>query len=170
MAFEGTAEAAAGDLKRGTPRNVQAGLSVVQPINELHAAKMPRLGERAPPEQRLSIEDGAMASKADVLSAAKPNKAKTQVAPRTPQAAVISATQAPIALTAATAMATGYEEVGRVQHHRVCSSSLRKYGRACLVQQRKIIFSTITLGRVNMAENRGTSLRNGLWPAQEWLP
>jgi hypothetical protein len=83
------------------PRNVQAGLSVVQPIDELHAAKMPRLGERTSPE--------AMATKADVSRAAKPNKAKMQVAPRMPQPAAISATEAPIALTAVTAMATGSE-------------------------------------------------------------
>ena len=70
---------------------------------------MPRLGERAPPEKRLSIDDGAMASKADVSSAAKPNKAKMQVAPRMPQTAAISATQASIALTVEAAMATGSE-------------------------------------------------------------
>ena len=81
----------------------------MQPIDELHAAKIPRLGERAPPEKRLSIDDGAMANKAGVSSAAKPNKAEMQVAPRMPQAATISATQAPIALTAVTAMATGSE-------------------------------------------------------------
>ena len=80
-----------------------------QTIDELHAAKMPRLGERAPPEKRLSIDDGAMASKADVSSAAKPNKTTMPGAPRMPQTAAISATQAPIALTAVTAMATGSE-------------------------------------------------------------
>ena len=41
--------------------------------------------------------------------AAKPNKAKMQAAPRMPQTAAISATQASIALTAVTAMATGSE-------------------------------------------------------------
>ncbi len=50
-----------------------------------------------------------MASKADVPSAVKSNKAKMQVAPRIPQTAAISATQAPIALTAVTAMATGFD-------------------------------------------------------------
>ena len=69
----------------------------------------PRLGERAPPEKRPSIDDDAMASKADVSSAAKPNQAKMQVAPRMPQSAAISATQAPIALTAVASMATGSE-------------------------------------------------------------
>ena len=110
MAHERGQEAQQDQLRHArTPRNVQAGLSVVQPIDELHAAKMPRLGERAPPEKRLSIDDGAMASKADVSSAAKPNKAKMQAAPRMPQTAAISATQASIALTAVTAMATGSE-------------------------------------------------------------
>ena len=50
-----------------------------------------------------------MASKADVSSAAKPNKAKMQAAPRMSQTAALSATQASIALTAVTAMATGSE-------------------------------------------------------------
>ena len=89
-------------------RNVQAGLSVAQPIDELHAAKMPRLGQCSPPEKRLSIDDSAMASKAGVSSAAKPNQAKMQVAPRMPQTAAISE-GASIALTAVAAMATGSE-------------------------------------------------------------
>ena len=50
-----------------------------------------------------------MASKADVSSAAKPNKAKMQVAPRMPQTAAISSTQAPIALTVVTATAISSE-------------------------------------------------------------
>ena len=71
--------------------------------------KLPRLGERAPPEQRPPIDDGAMANKAGMSSAAKPNQVKMQVAPRMPQTASISATQTPIALTAVAAMATGSE-------------------------------------------------------------
>ena len=110
MAHESGQEAQQDQLRHAkAPRNIQAGLSVVQPIDELHAAKIPRLGERAPPEERPSIDGSAMASKADVSSAAKPNKAKMQVAPRMPQTAAISATQAPIALTAVAAMATGSE-------------------------------------------------------------
>ena len=110
MAHERGQEAQQDQLRHArTPRNVQVGLSVVQPIDELHAAKMPRLGECFPPEKRLSIDGSAMASKADVSSAAKPNQAKMQVAPRMPQTAAISATQAPIALTAVASMATGSE-------------------------------------------------------------
>jgi hypothetical protein len=75
-----------------TPRNVQAGLSVLQPIDELHAAIMLRLGERAPPEKMPSIDEGVMASNADVPSAAKPNKTTMPGAQRMPLAATISAT------------------------------------------------------------------------------
>ena len=55
----------------------------------------------------MSAEFLSEQKRADVSSAAKPNQAKMQVAPRMPQTAAISATQAPIALTAVTAMATG---------------------------------------------------------------
>ena len=110
MAHERGQEAQQDQLRHArTPRNVQVGLSVVQPIDELHAAKMPRLGECVPPEKRLSIDGSAMASKADVSSAAKPNKATMPGAPRMPHTATISATQAPIALTAVASMATGSE-------------------------------------------------------------
>ena len=50
-----------------------------------------------------------MATKIGVSSAAKPNKATMPGAPRMPHTATISATQAPIALTAVAAIATGCE-------------------------------------------------------------
>ena len=53
-----------------------------------------------------------MANKADVSSAAKPNKTTMPGTPRMPQTAARAATKAPIALTAVTAMATGSEGVG----------------------------------------------------------
>jgi len=109
MAHERGQEAQQDQLRQArTPKNVQVGPSVVQPIDELHVAKMPRLGERALPEERPSIDDGAMASKAGVSSAAKSNKAILKPPQRTLQAATIPATIAPAELTAAT-MATGSE-------------------------------------------------------------
>ena len=109
MAHESGQEAQQDQLRHArAPRNVQAGLSVAQPIDELHAAKMPRLGERAPPEKRPSIDDSAMANKAGVPSAAKSNKAILKPPQRTLQAATIPPIIAPAALTAAT-MATDSE-------------------------------------------------------------
>ncbi len=78
-------------------------------MDAVHAVKMPRLGERAPPENRLSIDDDAMNNKADVASAEKPNKATMQLPPRRAQLAAVPATKAPIALTVVTAMAMGSE-------------------------------------------------------------
>ena len=110
MAHESGREAQKDQLRHArAPRNVQDGLSVVQITDEVHAAKIPRLGERAPPEERSAIDYDAVATKTDVSRAAKPNKTKMQVAPRMPQTATISATQAPIALTAVAAMATSSE-------------------------------------------------------------
>jgi hypothetical protein len=107
-------------------RKVQADLSVVQPIDAVRAAKMPRLGEHAPPETRPYTNDGTMASKADVSSAAKQYKTTMPGAPRMPQTAAIAATKAPIALTAVTAMATGSEGAKACAGENTTSSGLQQ--------------------------------------------